>query len=115
MVATCAQAVTDADTAKVVAAAQVAVKKSLRDPDSARFRGGAVATADLDNGKSNRVVCGYVNSKNGFGGYSGEQIWYVYRLWEGTGGVCVNKIEECPYTILAAKEAVKACKDGLGP
>lgn len=48
--------------------AQDAVKQRLRDPDSAEFsdvhvsrRAGVVA------------VCGYVNSRNGFGGMSGRQ------------------------------------------
>lgn len=44
---------------------------SLRDPSSARFEG--VRVSYKLNGKP--VVCGYVNAKNGFGGYAGRMRW----------------------------------------
>ena len=47
--------------------AQRQVKSLLRDPDSARFSGMTVYRAPAE------VVCGYVTSRNGFGGMSGEQ------------------------------------------
>lgn len=47
--------------------AQRQVKSLLRDPESARFSGMTVYR------EPTQVVCGYVNSRNGFGGMSGEQ------------------------------------------
>ena len=43
-----------------------AVKRSLKDPDSAKFDGVKVVSAP--NGK---VLCGFVNGKNSYGGYVG--------------------------------------------
>lgn len=43
-----------------------AVKLRLKDPDSAEFKGSAVYRAS-----GAPVVCGYVNAKNSFGGYTG--------------------------------------------
>jgi hypothetical protein len=47
--------------------AQLAIKDLLKDPGSAQFRNLGVNT--LKNGV--KVVCGEVNARNGFGGYSG--------------------------------------------
>lgn len=44
------------------------VRQSLRDPASARFERTHISTKS-----GGRVVCGYVNSKNGFGGMGGAQ------------------------------------------
>lgn len=55
-------------TASQVHAVQIAVVNQLRDPESARF--GSVA-ADRD-GEGVVSVCGWVNSKNGYGGYAGD-------------------------------------------
>lgn len=49
--------------------ARVAVQSMLRDPDSAEFTGFRV---------QGRVVCGYVNARNGFGGMTGPQR-FIYR------------------------------------
>jgi hypothetical protein len=45
------------------------ILKILRDPDSAKF-------GDVFFGR-NGTVCGTVNSKNGFGGYTGAQVFTV--------------------------------------
>ena len=45
-----------------------AVKKQLRDPASAQF-----TSVDLYSGGPAQVYCGYVNAKNGFGGYTGKK------------------------------------------
>jgi hypothetical protein len=50
----------------VVAAAQDAVRQQLRDPASAQFNG-----LRAFQGKSAVEVCGFVNGRNGFGGYTG--------------------------------------------
>jgi hypothetical protein len=53
------------------------IAKDLRDPESARF-GSFKAAWD----QQHLVVCGWVNSKNGFGGYVGDTK-YVARFTEG--------------------------------
>ncbi len=45
------------------------VKNRLKDPDSAKF--GNVIVVETE--KYGRVVCGEVNAKNGFGGYTGSK------------------------------------------
>lgn len=45
-----------------------AIKRSLRDPDSARF-----GTVRVYRSGGSPVVCGTVNARNGFGGYTGER------------------------------------------
>lgn len=47
-------------------AGQEAIKAKLRDPESAQFRDVA-----FHSGSGTPITCGEVNSKNGFGGYSG--------------------------------------------
>lgn len=59
---------------QAVAAAESAVRAGLRDPDSARFS--QVWTVKA--APSGLTVCGYVNARNGFNGYSGPQRFYVY-------------------------------------
>jgi hypothetical protein len=50
--------------------AQDAVKRQLRDPDSAQFRDVERCSGDRE------VVRGEVNSRNGFGGYIGFQSFF---------------------------------------
>lgn len=52
----------------VVTAAKVAVLAKLRDPQSAVFDG-----VHVSRGPSLPLVCGWVNSRNGFGGMTGRQ------------------------------------------
>jgi hypothetical protein len=46
-----------------------AVKAQLKDPDSAKFRG-------LKPMGDKGGICGWVNAKNGYGGYSGYQVFF---------------------------------------
>jgi hypothetical protein len=55
-------------TLSLITAGKRRVQERLKDPESARF--GNVWTPDT------MVVCGYVNSKNSFGGYSGDELFY---------------------------------------
>jgi hypothetical protein len=58
-------------TAEQVAAVQDGVKRKLRDPESARF-------GEMVAGRSKRgviSVCGSVNAKSGFGGYTGNSTF----------------------------------------
>lgn len=52
------------------------VAQQLKDPDSAKFR-----NLEAFDGEQGRVVvCGEVNAKNSFGGYTGFQLFFVaYR------------------------------------
>lgn len=54
-----------------IAAIQTAVKDGLKDPDSARF-GKIVGGLDT---KGGLVICGQINAKNSYGGYTGNQIF----------------------------------------
>ncbi len=67
----------------VFRAAKSAVSKALRDPDSARFDD-AMVRAQRPNvrGELVDVVCGRVNARNGFGGYSGMS-GFVYFVSDG--------------------------------
>lgn len=57
------------------AAMKEAVVKDFLDPESARFRGVVVA-------ESGKVLCGFVNAKNSFGGYVGFRP-FDYSLYTG--------------------------------
>ena len=78
------------DTAKQAAWMAIgkdAVRAKLKDPDSATFRNVRFHKAILE-GKPTPVTCGEVNSKNGFGGFSGFQ-----RFISG-GGAATTFLEE---------------------
>lgn len=47
------------------------LKQSLRDPESAQFRDVWIVEVDLGSGPIN-AVCGVVNARNAFGGYTGD-------------------------------------------
>jgi hypothetical protein len=47
----------------------------LKDPDSAKFNPNDGNMYSFKSDGSLYAVCGGVNSKNGFGGYAGEQVW----------------------------------------
>lgn len=57
---------------KMVAAAQDVIRDSLKDPESARFRGVFISP-------KGRAVCGDVNAKNSMGGYVGFRRFIVAR------------------------------------
>lgn len=54
--------------AVAIAVAQSAIQGALKDPDSAKFSGAFYKEG---------TVCGYVNAKNSFGGYSGDKGFVV--------------------------------------
>lgn len=66
--------------------AEVAVEAKLRDPSSAQFE------AFVSRISGEPVVCGTVNSKNGFGGYTGKQA-FIYA-----GGQAILAEEVVPET-----------------
>ena len=54
-----------------IKAVHAGVRKQLKDPDSARF-GETFASRDAP---STTHVCGWVNAKNSYGGYTGEKVY----------------------------------------
>lgn len=56
---------------------QNAVKASLKDPDSAEFRGVHFVTKSSSHLEKEGFVCGEVNGKNGFGAYDGYQKFAI--------------------------------------
>jgi len=57
-------------------AVESGVRAGLKDPGSAIF--GSMAAAAGQHGQF--VVCGYVNAKNSFGGYTGDQLFIAKRV-----------------------------------
>ena len=53
--------------------AKKAVVSQLKDPESARF--GEIWALSGTNGK--RSVCGYINAKNSYGGYTGDKMFSI--------------------------------------
>lgn len=54
---------------------ETGVRRGLKDPNSAMF-GSMKAAVDREKADT-YVVCGWVNSKNSFGGYVGDQPFYA--------------------------------------
>jgi len=77
------------------------LKKYLKDPSSAKLSGVLTVPYTRKDGSTSYVVCGEVNARNGFGGYTGYQSFVGVGelvLLEGTNGfskvwneVCVGK------------------------
>ena len=80
---------------------QDAVKKGLKDPDSAKFQN--LRLTDYGNGK---VVCGEVNAKNSYGGYVGHK-----RFVAGTSSATIYSISSKYQNINEASNAgiIAAC------
>ena len=60
--------------AKLLVDGQARIKRLLREPDSAKFSDVAVHVSP----DGEKVVCGKVNAKNGFGGMTGNKDFYVH-------------------------------------
>jgi len=56
---------------EAIAGARDAVKQMLKDPESAQFSDETAFPQGVDG----ITVCGYVNAKNGFGGYTGNEAF----------------------------------------
>ena len=59
------------------------VRPLLRDPESARFGRAAARKLFMPGKQPILQVCGYVNARNGFGGYTGEQLFVGVLQLEG--------------------------------
>lgn len=60
-----------------IAAVQNGIKRKLKDPDSAKF--GAMNAGRLTD---RTVVCGWVNAKNSYGGYTGMEPYIGYIFFK---------------------------------
>jgi hypothetical protein len=69
--------------ASEVSRVQDIVKSRLRDPGSATFSNISAQNRVLTDGKTQTIICGLVNSKNGFGGYAGATAFSVFKDIEG--------------------------------
>lgn len=59
--------------AQAIAAAKSAVAAKLKDPESARFTETVRKTTPNLRGEPTDVVCGKINAKNSYGGYTGAK------------------------------------------
>lgn len=86
--------------------AEDAVRRLLRDPESARF-------SEVRAFPDRNVVCGKVNARNGFGGYVGDEL-FAYRPGEGAVIISgdADRFQrlhgECLAGIEASTEAMRA-------
>jgi hypothetical protein len=74
----------EAATSEEIVDAKETVVGQLKDPESARF--GEIWAMSGTNGK--RTICGYVNAKNSFGGYTGKQMFTLTDsgvIFQGSG------------------------------
>lgn len=78
--------VTSRDAAKIAAAAKANIVKKLKDPGSAKFRGLFISASEFpDGGKVYTIhsLCGEVNAKNSYGGYSGFRRFVANAIAPG--------------------------------
>lgn len=78
------------------------VRSALKDPDSAKFRDVRV----LGHGETHTLACGYVNAKNSYGGYTGDQAFMIVdgRLYMDADAVGISY---CCDELYSARKARK--------
>lgn len=71
------------------------LRSSLKDPESARFRGIKIATKPYDTArtKSAYAICGEVNAKNSYGGYTGFEGFVVENNIHGKPAIYMQSNE----------------------
>jgi hypothetical protein len=82
-----------------------ALKDRLKDPDSAKISNVKISA-------DGKTVCGLVNAKNSFGGYTGDSVFYVMAFARDGGDpayavVGVDSGRETGAATLCAKDGVK--------
>lgn len=97
-------------TKKQMDAVRVGVRGKLKDPESARF-GNMAAGADS---KGFITVCGWVNAKNSYGGYTGDQP-YTGLLASGPNGTFFAPIAVGGDDIEQQSTAMVCQRQGLAP
>ena len=65
-------------TAEEKAVFEAAVRRDLKDPDSARFRWNPEV-------RDNVIYCGFVNAKNSYGGYTGFKLFLLFHEFNPEG------------------------------
>ena len=76
-----------------LAAARAAVARKLKDPGSATFDQLVLKTAPNTRGEPMEVVCGTVNAKNSYGGFTGAKP-FVYILKVGEVQIVDNNASD---------------------
>ncbi len=69
---------------KIYSAVESAVSESLLDPQSAQFSKLKIVDRVNEDKSSSMKVCGYVNAKNSFGGYTGNKGFYAFVYVNGS-------------------------------
>ena len=69
------------------------VAKLLRDPESARFYDLFFLEKSITNERHNGYLCGYVNSRNSFGGYTGKIRFSALMTYTKAGKVEIDYLE----------------------
>lgn len=109
-----AQAVVDGSSSgldnEVVQAAIATATKELRDPSSAQFKGLRLIHTSPARPE---VICGYINAKNGFGGYAGFKPFY-YDVKANKGGVVHLAKDDVSYPMQHLPLEWTGCAKALG-
>ena len=96
-------------TPKQIEAVKIGVRGGLKDPDSARF--GSVLAARFPVDKS-VLVCGLVNARNSYGGYTGNG-YFIGILPPGGGPFALDRVATERQEYAEAREACTAA--GIAP
>ncbi len=97
-----------AATAAETAAVKESMEERLKDPDSAKYSDIVVSTKS--DGNDIYVICGMVNAKNSYGGYSGKSWFY---------GALVKNPKQPPIVVILSVDsgdeqlAATACEEKL--
>ena len=81
-------------TAAQLVALQTSVKRILKDPDSAQFSDLKARKMVMPGNRIAYQVCGFVNAKNSFGGYSGRSQFVGAFPWNQPDNFVVNAMGE---------------------
>ncbi len=76
-----------------LSAAQDMVQKQLKDPDSADFRNVRLAGMETTGEVHRGWICGEVNARNGFGGYTGFQRFAASIEYTGGGRISLSGLD----------------------
>ncbi len=89
--------------------AETVVKERLRDPGSAEFSDLKVYWAE---GGKSATVCGYVNSRNGFGGMSGQRAFITSSLVIIQGDLEPTEFQKVWSALCTSKPAQADAREG---
>lgn len=81
----------------VIEEARAAIQRTLRDPSSAQFFDEVVIGSEV----AKKTVCGNLNAKNGFGGYTGRAL-FIYEQQTKSTTIANNSVD--------ADEIMHACR-----